>query len=425
MREVLGGAWFSRPGPALLLIALLVLIGGSSAGGLAQKPDSGRGARHVLSLADLPEIKVFEEVAVSNDGRWAAYTMSRPLPGGHRSERGEVTVLDLQRKTRHVVELEGEARGLTWSPIGTTLAFMAPSKGPPRIWLYSPSNRSVGARLLSGNDTLSQDVQAIGWSPNGSEIGFLAKGPRAAGADSAKVSPRVVLFRDEPNVITETTSEDRPDSVGLYLGITSIEAGSSRLVTRSLVTAQGWLPTVQWVGAGLVVEGAPLGVPSPRLLIERRLSLVDPHTGRARVIGPDSPARLRAALPPSGRAMAYLDYEYITDRPRVAGVFSLRLSQIAQPESTSAASTSEIDGLISTLPPIWADEATLYIGRLVNATPRLYAVDLPSRRWRQLTPDTLSVSAYATAPNGKVLLPFWRTPINNRSSSGLSPEPAC
>ena len=404
MREVLWGGWFSRPGPALLVIALLALIGGTPAGGLAQKPDSGRTARHTLSLADLPEIKVFEEVAVSNDGRWAAYTMIRPFPGGHRSERGEVTVLDLQRKTKHVVELEGEPRGLTWSPMGTTLALMAPSKGHPRIWLYSPSDQSAGARLLSGNDSLSQDVEAIGWSPNGSEIGFLAKAPPAPGAGSARVSPRVVVFRDEPGVITETTSDERPDSVGLQLAIISIEQGSSRLIARGLVTSQGWLPTVRWGRTGMVVEGAPLGQSSPRLLVERRISLVDPRTGRERRIGPDYPGRFRASLSPSGRAMAYLDYEYLPDRPRVPSVFSLRLSEVAHPESSSAASPAEMDGLISDRPPIWADERTLYIGRHVNATPRLYAVDVSRRTWRQLTPDTLSVSAYATGSNGQVLL---------------------
>jgi len=404
MPDLLGSGCTSRLGRASLAVGVLALIGGTPAGGLAQKPDSGRAARHRLSVADLPEIKVFEEVAVSNDGRWAAYTMSRPFPGGHRSERGEVTVLDLQRKTKHVVELEGEARGLTWSPVGTTLAFMAPSKGHPRIWLYSPSDRSAGARILNGNDTLSQGVQAIGWSPNGSEIGFLAKGPAAPGGDSARVSPRVVVFRDEPGVVTETTSDYRPDSVGLYLAITSIERGSGRLVARGLVTTQGWLPTVRWVRTGLVVEGAPLGQSSPRLLVERRISLVDPRTGRARHIGPDYPGRFRVSLSPSGRAMAYLDYEHLPDRPRVPGVFSLRLSEVAHPESTSAASPTEIDGLISDRPPVWADERTVYIGRHVNATPRLYAVDVSRRTWRQLTPDTLSVSAYATGSNGQVLL---------------------
>ncbi|HEX5964242.1 MAG TPA: hypothetical protein VFY42_10980, partial [Gemmatimonadales bacterium] len=139
MREVLWGGWPSRPGPALLLIALLLLVGGTPTGVLAQKPDSGRAARHMLTLADLPEIKVFEEVAVSPDGRWVAYTMSRPYPGGGESKGGEITILDLRRGASSILRLAGSPRALAWSPVGATLAFIAPSEAHPRIWMYSPA----------------------------------------------------------------------------------------------------------------------------------------------------------------------------------------------------------------------------------------------------------------------------------------------
>jgi len=51
-----------------------------------------------------------------------------------------------------------------------------------------------------------------------------------------------------------------------------------------------------------------------------------------------------------------------------------------------------------------SDDRTLYIGRYERATGRLFAVDMTSRQWRALTPDTLSLSRYAISRDGTALL---------------------
>jgi dipeptidyl aminopeptidase/acylaminoacyl peptidase len=63
------------------------------------------------------------------------------------------------------------------------------------------------------------------------------------------------------------------------------------------------------------------------------------------------------------------------------------------------------DGLTYTLPPVWsADDSTLYVARYANATARLYSVDIPTGRWRAMTPDSLSVSQYAISTDRSTLI---------------------
>lgn len=363
-------------------------------------------ARHVPSFADLPRIRIFDELAASPDGRWVAYTMSRPYPGETPPVGSRITILDLQRNTRRVLALGGDARGMAWSPLGSTLAFIAPSKNKATIWLYSPTDPSGKARPLQATDRLDRDVRAMAWSPSGTHISYLARDLPTPSADSATAPLRIVIFRDEPGVVTGSTSGYRPDSAGMHLAIASIDGGSSRIVARNLVTLQGLPPTIHWSRSGqMLIGGGPLGKASPQVLSERRLYLVEASSGTARQIAPDYPGRFRATLSPSGHLSAYLEYEHLPERPRIPGMFSLRLAGLRRSDSVIRPSAeSEMDGFISSLPPLWSNDRTLVVGRYVDATARLYAVDLPSRRWRQLTPDTLSASVYATASGGKVLL---------------------
>ena len=405
MREVLWGGWFSRPGPASLVIALCFLIG-DLIPAQAQTPQTRNAGRRKLSVADLPKFKIFEEVAASPDGRWVAYTMTRPVPGKEPAGTGRITILDLRRKTRRDVPVGNEAHGLAWSPVESKLAFIAPSDSGARIWLYDPMDPAGKARLLNSSDTLARGVQAIAWSPDGSHIGYLAKPPKKPQADSTNSPPRIVMFRDEPGVATGSSSDYyRPDSVGLYLGVAPAEGASSRVVARDLVTTQVWPMILQWARSDqLLVSGGPLWEPSPQVLARRRLYIVDARTGASRQVAPDNPARFRPALAPSGQALAYLELAFF---PEARGVpfFSMRLSQVHQPDSIiDLSALHDMDGLEPLLPPVWADERTLYVGRHVNATARLYRIHLDSRQWRPVTPDTLSVTAYTTASQGEVLL---------------------
>jgi dipeptidyl aminopeptidase/acylaminoacyl peptidase len=215
-----------------------------------------------------------------------------------------------------------------------------------------------------------------------------------------------VIFKDEPGIATGSSSDYyRLDSVGLYLAVVPAESATSRVVARDLVTTQVWPTILQWPrGERMLVSGGPVREPSPQVFARRRLYIVDASTGAAHQAGADNPARFRPALSPSGQALGYLELAYLTEA-RGVPFFSMRLAEIRQPDSiVDLSPRRDMDGLDPLLPPVWADERTLYVGRYVNATARLYRIDLDSRQWRQVTPDTLSVAAYATASDGKVLL---------------------
>jgi dipeptidyl aminopeptidase/acylaminoacyl peptidase len=395
-------------GLALAGVALLVASAHEPVG--AQAATTRVGVVHAPTFDDLLALRQFADLAVSADGRWVAYTTSAPFGTGGVSyahtASGHITLLDLRRHVTRVVNVPGQPHALKWSPRGSTLAFLAPSNGRSGMWRYAPLE-TTPPQSVTPSDSIGGEILAFTWSPAGDSIAYIAREPGAPGGrvDSAHAPPRLVLFRDAPDEISGPTSPGySKDSAGAYLAVTGIGSDRSRVLARHVISAQ-YGPTVDWSRTGmLLVGGAPIGVAWWAQLTIRPLYTLDPRTGAVRQVRPERPASMYPTWSPSGRWIAYQDYEVY---PAGSPLGQRRALGLDDPSRADAERTllNGNGGLAGTLPPVWgSDDHTLYNAWYERGTARLFAIDVDARRWRAITPDTLSVSHYAVTRDGKAVL---------------------
>ena len=361
------------------------------------------------TLADMPQLREFEELAVSPDGKWAAYTMGRPFGAGSdvEAERtsDQIKIVNLREQRSRTVTARGHPHGLRWSPVGSKLAFIAREGARSRLWTYAPADSATGPRVVVGQDSLNGDLLAIAWSATGNEIAYLAKEPTSGNspADSSRSTPRLVVFRDSPGNYTGPTSPlYSKDSSGVYVAAVEVERGQVRTLARHLVSNR-FGPTLDWSSTGmLIVSGAPTAVIWLEQLTLRPLYTLDPTTGVTQKVHPERKSQLYPIWSRSGRWIAEVDYKsFLHGRPSTC---VLRLENPVQHADIALTRGSD-DPSSCLLNPAWGDDdSTLYVAQPVLGTNRLFAVDAPQSRWRAVTPESLSVSLHAVSRDGATVL---------------------
>jgi dipeptidyl aminopeptidase/acylaminoacyl peptidase len=359
----------------------------------------------VPAFEELLKLRQFAEVALSPDGSWAAYVTAAPFRLSRAPAAGSITLISLRGATSCSIAVGGGApRGLRWSPRGETLAFLAPLDGETRVWYSAPCD-SV-AQPLPARDSLGGGVLAFAWSPTGTSIAYLAAeaDPNAPGNDSTAPAPRIVLFRDAPGDFTGPTSPGyRRDSAGAYLATAALNADTAEVLARHVVSAQAG-PTLDWSSTGeLLISGAPIGVSWWTMITTRQLDTFDPRARAMRRVQEGKLERRSPRWSPSGRRIGYMGYRVYPENSRRLEFFALQVEEPRRPGEALRLSR-ENDGFSWAHAPVWGDDSTIYIVRSERATARLFAVDLASRRWRALTPDTLSVSDFAVARDGRTMV---------------------
>jgi dipeptidyl aminopeptidase/acylaminoacyl peptidase len=361
------------------------------------------------TLADMPRLREFEELAVSPDGLWAAYTMGRPFGAGSASEAKrtaeQIRIVDLRRQRSRTITANGHPHGLRWSQGGSRLAFIARDGSRSSLWTYDPSHADVGPRVIAGLDSLGGDVLALAWSATGKEIAYLAEEPSATNppAGSSRPSPRLVVFRDSPGNYTGPTSPlYSRDSSGVYVAVVAVGTRRVRTLARHLVSNR-YGPTLDWSSTGrLLVSGAPIGVIWLEQLTLRRLYTLDPATGATHQVHPERKSQLYPVWSRSGRWIAEVDYESLLHGGPSTCV--LRLENPVQHAELALVRGND-DPSSCLLAPAWGnDDSTLYVVQPVRGTNRLFAVDAPRNRWRAVTPESLSVSLHAVSRDGATVL---------------------
>lgn len=372
-------------------------------------------AQHMPTLADIPQLRQFSHLAVSADGRWVAYVVSPSVPMQraeqirHPSDSADtprIVLLDLGTNRRMELRVSAPPRSLRWSPSGPTLAFLAAWCGKSRIWTYHAMDSGPAAEMIAVSDSLDGSIVALAWSPTGDTLAYLAAESRAP-ADNAKdgnAVPEIVLFHDTPGAYTEPTLPSYArDSAGAYVALAVPGAGATQVLARHLVSS-GIRPELDWSLAGtLLISGAPIGVGYLDKITQRLLYLLDPRTGAHHQLRPKVSARFAPSWSPTGRWLAYLKEDFLPDTGPPAS-YALQVERLEH-ESPVLTLTSDGDGLAITFRPVWgADDGHIYVARYRDGTARLYSIDLISRAWQALTPDTLSVSRYAISRDGSVVL---------------------
>ena len=357
------------------------------------------------AFEELLKLRQIAEVALSPDGSWAAYVTAAPFHLSPAPAAGSITLLSVRGDTTCSIAVGGGTpHGLRWSPRGSTLGFLAPLDGESRIWYSAPCGSA--AQPLPARDSLGGGVLAFAWSPTGTSIAYLAAeaDPNAPDNDSTAPAPRIVRFRDGPGDFTGPTSSGyRRDSTGAYVAVAALGADSAEVVVRHVVSAK--VPAVlDWGSTGrLLISGASIGVSWWTRLTTRELYTLDPPERALRKIPGGALEPWHPRWSPSGRRISYMGYRVYPKDSRRLERFVLQVEDPLRPGETLSLSR-ENDGFHWGNPPVWGNDSTVYVVKSERATARLFAVDIVHRRWHALTPDTLSVSSYAVARDGRTVV---------------------
>lgn len=385
------------------LIGLLVFAAPCCVPVKAQVTLVDHSQHRLLEFDDLLLLRTFRELAVSSDGKWAAFVRSAPFNSPAVQRVDSVTVIDLHSRASRSVAVKGTPRQLQWLPGGDTLAFLAESAGKTRVWLYTPAEHAV--RPLELLDSLAGRLVSFTWSPTGKALAYLATEPTDGGAirDSARSHPRLVLFHDSPGSFTGPLSPFyKSDSAGVYLATVGIEGGRVNVVGRHVVSSK-YGPKVDWSPGIILVAGAPLRASWWPQVTKRALHVYDPVSGEKRALPRLDVETWCPSQSSSGKQVAYIAYQDFPDDDRQMQRMMLQvvdLSGEAQPRTLSYGN----DGLSLESAPVWAGDSSLYIRRYENGSARLFLVDVATSRWRALTPGTLSVAKFASSRNGESIV---------------------
>ncbi len=168
----------SRPHNGLILLA--VLLGGLF---LGDRPTAhAQSPPRPLQASDLSQVQTIQNVTVSPNGRYAAYTVRRvvePSPGD-RADTGAVhrTQLYVVRATggdspQLLTRASQNARQPAWHPDGARLAFVRSVDGTPQVFVLSLTGGEPYQLTYSPHG-----AEAPQWSPNGERLLFASELPQ-------------------------------------------------------------------------------------------------------------------------------------------------------------------------------------------------------------------------------------------------------
>lgn len=411
---------FRRMPARCALIGLFISVSSRSVPVKAQAAPVRSSQHRSPDFDDLLTLRTFSELAVSSDGRWAAFVRSAPFNSPYVKRPDSITFLDLRTRISHAVAVDGVPWQLQWSPSGDTLAYLAGSTGKTRIWLCARAGQV--ARPLTMRDSLAGRLISLSWSPTGKALAYLASESTDGGAarDSVQAAPRLVIFKDSPGSFTGPLSPSyKSDSAGVYLATVGITGGPADVLGRHVVSSK-YAPKVDWSSGSILVAGAPLRVSWWSQLTKRALHLYDPTGGEERGLPRLDVETWRPSRSPSGQQVAYIAYQVFPDHDRQMQRILLQVMDLngdAQPRTLSR----ENDGLLLGHTPVWVGDSSLYITRYENGSARLFLVDVATRRWRALTPDTLSVAAFAISNDGKTVVAVMESANVPQELYGIDP----
>ena len=115
----------------------------------------------------------FKEVAITTDGAHVAWVEQWPLSDTQYQNHIFVAAANASGPAEQIrVAGSDNDHGLTWSPSGKYLAFLADVHGSPRLHVFDLTTRKI--RVVA---SIAGDLSSPKWSPDGTRIALLVKGP--------------------------------------------------------------------------------------------------------------------------------------------------------------------------------------------------------------------------------------------------------
>ncbi len=283
-------------------------------------------------MADYFRLQRVVELAITDDGQWLAYAVSRgsidsaydeQLSDGERQSLREVRLHPLSRSGRAVApEVLQDARAMAWIPGTRELAFLSSRSGRPQVFSYDTTTDILRQRTRAADP-----VEAFRFAPDGQQFAYLTRAQAAPSASfyhqlhngqrgilvdtdvlsvydfvnprqEQRVHPKPALLwvqnNDEPPVEVPIPGALNAGSSGFFwssdskaLSVTYVADTISQSLFRAALTSVGvyehatreFLPIVQ----GKEIPGAQAGVgytggewiPHERKLLVRRASSPD------------------------------------------------------------------------------------------------------------------------------------------------------
>jgi len=254
-----------------------------------------------MTPEDVAKLSSVDEVAVSPDGRWIAYSVDVPRQPFEEEDGPawtELHVVDPDGDLRPFVTGEVDVGSIDWTPDGSAISFLAQRGDDEHDALYVISTRGGEARRVLGHDT---EISEYSWHPEGRRVAFLAK------ADEPEEDEEL----EEKGFDAEVFEEELRD-VQVWIAELGGEEGPRVLDLPGSASELHWSPA----GRRLALALAPTPLVDDDLM-QRRVKIVDPETGEI-TAEVDHEGKLgRVAWSPDGRHLALLAGEDLHD-PRAA-----------------------------------------------------------------------------------------------------------
>ena len=122
--------------------------------------------KHGLNFEDMMKLHRISGASISDDGKWAAYSVSTPDMQANRNVTN-VWIVNTASGVSTQATQSGRDNSPAWSPDGKTLAFISARDGSPQIYLLSMQGGE--AKKLT---QLSTGADLFHWSPDGKSIAF-------------------------------------------------------------------------------------------------------------------------------------------------------------------------------------------------------------------------------------------------------------
>ncbi|MGB7729982.1 MAG: S9 family peptidase [Candidatus Acidiferrum sp.] len=123
-------------------------------------------AKHAMTFDDMMKLHRISGAAISQDGKWVAYSVSTPDLEANRSVTN-IWIVSASGGDPIQVSQGGRDSSPSWSPDGKTLAFLSARDGNSQIYLLSMEGGE--AKKLT---QLSTGADLFHWSPDGKTIAF-------------------------------------------------------------------------------------------------------------------------------------------------------------------------------------------------------------------------------------------------------------